>query len=61
MPGLGLALVVAVAVASVVVAYLRVNSYGPYFGSFQPPIAAVVTPASLSAACAAARRARGTR
>ena len=32
-PGLGLALVVAVAVGSVLVAYLRVSSYGPYFGS----------------------------
>jgi membrane associated rhomboid family serine protease len=32
-PGLGFALVAAVAVASVVVAYMRVSSYGPYFGS----------------------------
>ena len=32
-PRLGLALLVAVAVGSVLVAYLRVSSYGPYFGS----------------------------
>ncbi len=59
-PWLGPALVVAVGVASVFVAYARVESYD-YGGRAQPPTATATTPASASAAWAAASRASGTR
>ncbi|HET8742349.1 MAG TPA: rhomboid family intramembrane serine protease [Gaiella sp.] len=58
---IGPALVVAVGVASVVVAAVRVENYD-YGGSLaQPPTATAVTPLSASAAWAAASRASGTR
>jgi membrane associated rhomboid family serine protease len=59
---LGPAVVVLMAAASVVVAYVRVETYSlqPPQG-IQPPIATAVTPDSASAAWAAARRASGTR
>ncbi|HEX5583435.1 rhomboid family intramembrane serine protease, partial [Gaiella sp.] len=46
---IGPALVVAVGVASLVVAYARVGSYD-YSGALQPPTATAVTPVSASAA-----------
>ena len=57
---LGPALVGLIMVASLLVAYVRVESY-VYGREAQPPTATDVTPASASAACAAARRASGTR
>jgi membrane associated rhomboid family serine protease len=56
----GPALVLAVGVASLVVAYLRVESYD-LPSQAQPPTATAVTPLSASAAWAAASRASGTR
>jgi len=57
---LGPALVLAVGVASLVVAYARVESYD-LPGQAQPPTTTAVTPLSASAAWAAASRASGTR
>ena len=56
----GPALVVGIAVASVLVASVRVGDYD-YGGQAQPPTATAVTPPSASAAWAAASRASGTR
>ena len=57
---IGPVLVVCIAVASVLVASVRVGNYD-YGGQAQPPTATAVTPVSASAAWAAASRASGTR
>jgi membrane associated rhomboid family serine protease len=58
---IGPALAVAVAAASLVVAYARVESYDYGSEAAQPPTATAVTPLSASDAWAAASRASGTR
>ena len=58
---IGPALVVAIAVASVLVASVRVGNYDYGGQAVQPPTATAVTPLSASAAWAAASRASGTR
>jgi hypothetical protein len=58
---IGPALAVAVAAASLVVAYARVESYDYGDQGAQPPTATAVTPLSASDAWAAASRASGTR
>jgi len=58
---LGPALVVAVGVAAVAVAAVRVGNYDYGGQAFQPPTATAVTPPSASDAWAAASRASGTR
>jgi membrane associated rhomboid family serine protease len=57
----GAAAVALIGVASVVTAYVRVETYTFTPPGAQPPIATATTPDSASAAWAAARRASGTR